>query len=112
ENATPWTGKKVNGKAHPINAIIDAILPLPAAGKRPTARAVVSTQRTTKWPTIPNAPLLAEVARRVANTSTKYDDGKSSKAVAKGVPQPQRTDMEEKLAGKPVPYIEVTFTPK
>ena len=112
ENATPWTGKMVKGKPHPINDILDAILPLPERGKRPTARAVISTQRTTKWPTIPNAPLLAEIARRVANTSTKYDDGKSSKSVPKNVAQPQRTDLEEKLAGKPVPFIEVTFTPK
>lgn len=109
ENATPWTGKKYKGKPHPINDILDAILPLPAPGKRPTARAVVSTRRTTKWPTIPNAPLLAEIARRVANVSTKYDDGSSAKAVPKNIPQPQRTDLEEKLAGKPVPYIELTF---
>ena len=112
ENATPWTGKKYKGKPHPINAILDAILPLPAPGKRPTARAVVSTRRTTKWPTIPNAPLLAEIARRVANVSSKYDDGRSSKAVPRNIPQPQRTDLEEKLAGKPLPYIELSFPPR
>ncbi len=111
ENATPWTGKKTKDKPHPINAILDAILPLPAPGKRPSARAVVSTLRTTKWPTIPNAPLLAEIARRVANTRTKYDDGKSSKAVPRNIAQPQRTDLEEKLAGKPVPFIELLFPP-
>ena len=112
ENATPWTAKKIKGKAHPINAILDAILPLPAKGQRSTARAIVSTKRTAKWPTIPNAPLLAEIGKRVANVSTKYDDGSSPKAVAKNIPQPQRTDLEEQVAGRPVPYIEILFPPR
>jgi beta-lactamase superfamily II metal-dependent hydrolase len=107
ENATPWSPEQ-----HPINAVLDAMLPRPDAGKKPTARAVVSTLRTSRWPTIPNAPLLVELAHRLANTSVQYHDGSSPLAVPAGQPQPQRTDMEQLLAGHPVPFVELIFDPK
>jgi hypothetical protein len=112
ENATPWTAKKSRGQPHPINAILDALLPRPAKDGHPTAQAIVSTKRTTKWPSIPDASLLAEIGQRVANARTKYDDGTSSRSVAKGTAQPQRTDLEEQAAGAPVPCIEVSFPPR
>jgi beta-lactamase superfamily II metal-dependent hydrolase len=107
ENATPWSPEP-----HPINAVLDAMLPRPDAGKKPSARAVVSTLRTSRWPTIPNAPLLVELAHRLANTSVQYHDGSSPLAVPAGQPQPQRTDMEQLLAGHPVPFVELIFDPK
>lgn len=108
ENATPWTPT-----GHPINAIFDKLLPKPAIGKMPKAYAVASTKRTTRWPSIPNAALLAEIGKRVANSRTSYVESPSSTAVSDNTAQPQRTDLEAEATGtpgKPVPYIELTFT--
>jgi beta-lactamase superfamily II metal-dependent hydrolase len=108
ENATPWTPKD-----HPINEIMDKLLPKPAAGEAPQAYAVASTQRTARWPTIPNAALLEEIGKRVANTRTEYVEGsKSPKAVPANTTQPQRTDLEDQVTKKPTPFIEVTFPEK
>lgn len=64
-NATPWN--RHAGKDNEVNQIFDAILPLPAAGKKPTAKCIVSTKRK-QYDTIPDGELLNEIGRRVANT--------------------------------------------
>lgn len=108
ENATPWTPRD-----HPINAIFDNLLPKPVTGKMPKAYAVASTKRTTRWPSIPNAALLAEIGKRVANSRTLYVESPSPQAVPDNTAQPQRTDLEAMVTGtseQPVPYIELKFS--
>lgn len=111
ENATPWTGEKLKtGEAHPINQIIDAMLPLPVGKKRPKARAIASTLRTTRWPTIPDGALLAEIGKRVANARMNYTEPPSPRSVPDKTRQPQRTDLESQATGTPatpVEFIEV-----
>ncbi|MEM1250399.1 MAG: metallohydrolase [Acidobacteriota bacterium] len=63
-NSTPW--KRTADSDHIVNQIFDAILPLPAAGEEPAAQCVISTKRK-QYDTIPDAELLAELGRRVAN---------------------------------------------
>lgn len=64
-NATPWN--RDADAHHEMNQLFNAILPLPAAGKKPTAKCVVSTKRK-QYDTIPDAQLLTEIAKRVSNT--------------------------------------------
>ena len=46
-NATPWAPPDAKTqKEHPISQILDALLPRPAAGEQPTAKAIASTERT------------------------------------------------------------------
>ncbi|EJT01467.1 MBL fold metallo-hydrolase [Rhizobium sp. CCGE 510] len=71
ENATPWD--MGSGAITEEARILDAILPLPKAGNAPTARAVVSTERS-KYRTIPRGQLLKEIARRVAGATSYADD--------------------------------------
>lgn len=115
ENATPWTPKKSKkGESHPINQILDALLPLPPAGQSPEAQAVASTQRTTRWPSIPDPELLAEIGKRVANTRLEYLEDSEGTHVPANTPQPQRTDLESQITptpDKPVESIDVWFTP-
>ena len=113
ENATPWTGKKSKvGEEHPINQILDALLPRPQGNKAPKAQAVASTERTERWPSIPDAALLAEIGSRVANARKVYKEVSTSPKAAKAnTPQPQRTDLEDQSTGGPVDCIEVTFDP-
>ncbi|AZO33575.1 MAG: metallohydrolase [Mesorhizobium sp.] len=62
ENATPWDmGNKKKTEAVDI---LEAILPLPKNGEQAKATAVVSTERG-KYPTIPRALLMTEIARRI-----------------------------------------------
>jgi hypothetical protein len=114
ENATPWTAKKSRkGEAHPINHILDALLPLPEAGQPPTARAVVSTERTSRWPSIPDPDLMEEIGKRVANAQTAYVEDPNRTHVPEDTPQPQRTDLEAQLTPtpeQPVPFIEIEFS--
>ena len=49
--------------------ILDTLLPVPEAGKKPTAQAIVSTEREFYDP-IPECKLLVDLARRVSNTRT------------------------------------------
>jgi len=122
-NATPWNR---DDPEHEVNQLLDAILPLPEPGKKPTAQAIVSTKRK-QYVTIPDAELLSELGKRVANTRQylsefknadgdfnpdehifnysvmkKYSADPSPREVGdKGwldKPQPWRTDMES--AGK------------
>jgi beta-lactamase superfamily II metal-dependent hydrolase len=64
-NATPWN--RDADDHHEVNQLFNAILPLPKAGKKPTAKCVVSTKRK-QYETIPDAQLLTEIAKRVSNT--------------------------------------------
>jgi hypothetical protein len=103
-NATPWHAD------HPIGVILDAMLPLPAPGQVPVARAVASTKRTSLYPSIPDPDLMAELGRRVANSRREYVEPKTGRHVGEGIPQPQRTDLEGQLFGNAeTPYIELLF---
>ena len=118
-NSTPWNDKQ-DGAVTEASTILDAILPLPAAGARPTAQAIVSTERTYYKP-IPGGTLLVEIARRVANTRTNQDE-LSPQQIAElpnfaeyekaglGKPQPLRTDLETRLTGKG--FVDVLIEPK
>ena len=109
-NATPWAPPNEKTQAeHPISQILDALLPRPAAGAQPTAMAVASTLRTTRWPSIPDPALMAEIGSRVANARTEYVEDASRTHVPAGKPQPQRTDLEAQVTRASVPYIEIFF---
>lgn len=109
-NSTPWAE---GGPADSEPAqILDAILPLPAPGKKPTAQALVSTKRK-NYKTIPRAELLAEIGRRVANTRNYGQDLLAAGQDPAGLrhfteleaewieqPQPFRTDLEAMMAGQ------------
>lgn len=123
-NATPWNREADD--THEMNELFNTILPLPKAGKKPTATCVVSTKRK-QYDTIPDAELLTEIAKRVSNTKNylqvfkkadkkfdpeneifnysvmkKYSKEPSPREVGEkdwfDKPQPLRTDMES--AGK------------
>jgi beta-lactamase superfamily II metal-dependent hydrolase len=100
ENATPWA------KDHPISQVLDTLLPAPKGRKKSKARAVLSTQRTARWQTIPDPTLLQELGVRVRNIKKDYTD----KKVASGIFQPERTDQERLARQKK--WIDVTFSPK
>lgn len=115
ENATPWDMGTDQDTEEA--RILDAILPLPKAGKKPAARAVVSTERG-KYRTIPRGQLLKEIARRVAGATSYAKDLRDYKP--KDVAdfeayerewlkelQPPRTDFER--IRKNNGYIDVTF---
>jgi len=118
-NATPWSS--ANDAEFEPNKILDAILPLPQAGSKPSAKAIVSTIRK-NYPTIPAANLLVEIGKRVGNTQ-KYkskleEAGKNPnvlnlfaefEAVMLDELQPTRTDIEKILTGRD--FVEVTIDP-
>jgi len=123
-NATPWAPSKDSD--YEVNQILDAILPLSSPGVEPVAQALVSTKRSTIYPSIPAADLLVELGRRVANTKVYYDELKKldpdleNKAPFDEYwdyelldclkqPQPWRTDLESTITGKE--YMEVEFDP-
>ncbi len=113
KNATPWAPPdRETGKAHPISVILDALLPLPQENIEPTAQAVASTERTSRWPSIPDPALMAEIGRRVANSRTTYQEIREPKYEAEIPDQPQRTDLEMQVTQtpeQPVPFIEISF---
>ncbi len=111
ENATPWAPADKKGKVPKINDILDALLPMPQPGEIPQSYAVASTERTTRWPSIPNAALMETIGRRVANCRTAYVEADGELSVKPGVPQPQRTDLEAQVTGVEVEYIEIGFEP-
>jgi beta-lactamase superfamily II metal-dependent hydrolase len=109
-NATPWTPKKSGGAEHPVNAILKGLLPLPE-GQPPAERyAVVSTERTNGYPTIPDPDLMRELGRRVSNVRG-YHEPAGKHSVPTGEMQPQRTDLEDD-GGQGVPWIEVKLAPR
>ena len=112
ENATPWAPTGPDGKIPVINQILDALLPVPAAGKRPQGKAIASTERTKRWVSIPDPALMQELGRRVANARITYVEDPSRLHVPPRKRQPQRTDLEAQVKKKPVPYIQLTFKPR
>jgi len=106
ENATPWA-RTPKGEDHPINVILNGLLPEPQGNEKPTALAVVSTQEVTKWPTIPDPELLRAIGKRVANVRAfgkdlrfEHDDREKYKIYIKPnepaelIPLPARTDQK------------------
>lgn len=111
ENATPWAPVDKNGNVPSINQVLDALLPLPQAGKKPKAMAIASTLRTRRWVSIPNPELMIEIGKRVANAQSGYNEDPSRLHVPANFPQPQRTDLEEQAMNKPVPFIPFRLKP-
>ena len=111
ENATPWAPADKKGKFPDINQILDALLPVPQASEAPRGYAVASTERTSRWPSIPNAKLMEAIGRRVVNSRTAYVEAAGDLVVKPGVPQPQRTDLEDQVSGGAVPFIDISFDP-
>ena len=64
-NATPWD--RDAGADESVNQILNAILPLPAGNKKPTAQCITSTKRK-QYDTIPDTELLTELGQRARNT--------------------------------------------
>ena len=91
-NATPWNPEDPGDT---INDILDALLPQPTLGEKPTAQAVVST-RVSKI--IYDPKLMAELGRRVANPR-EYPDEQPYEQ------QPWRTDKEAE------PWLDFVFPP-
>lgn len=109
-NATPWAAE--GDDAHPLNAMLDAMLPKPAPGAKPRARAVISTERTNGYKTIPAPELLKRLGARVANTRRYQEAKDKGHFVAHDIDQPQRTDLEHQhVAGGVATYIDVEFDP-
>jgi beta-lactamase superfamily II metal-dependent hydrolase len=118
-NATPR--REDRGDDYEVNQILNAILPRPKAGRKPTAQAVVSTERSFYDP-IPEAALLVELGKRVSNTR-KYTEALEKadqdptqlnlyEQREKGFldqPQPLRTDLEKLITGKD--YVDVEIEP-
>ena len=74
-NATPWNREEDD--TNELNQMFNAMLPIPAAGKKPTAQCVVSTKRK-QYVTIPDAQLLTEIAKRVSNTKNYLKEFKKA----------------------------------
>jgi hypothetical protein len=134
-NATPPAAEGASSKkskpANGIHAVLDRILPVPKAGAKPTAQAIVSTEREFYNP-IPECKVLVDVARRVSNTrnygdaltkkgidpktiwaTTKARKNKFFQAYEKKFldqPQPLRTDLEFVLDDSR-PFVEVKIPP-
>jgi beta-lactamase superfamily II metal-dependent hydrolase len=125
-NATPWNEKRKHDSECEVNSILDAILPLPGEGERPSAQAIVSTMRSSTYKPIPSSALLVEVGKRVSNTQKYYGEktirdylttsDKPFKEYwefeTKGLlnrPQPWRTDLERIRTGKD--YVDVWIEP-
>ncbi|MEA2562465.1 MAG: hypothetical protein QOH06_3969 [Acidobacteriota bacterium] len=108
-NATPWTGKKVAGAEHPINAILDSLLPVRVEGA-PERYALVSTERTHGYPTIPDPALMMELGKRVSNADVYQESTELGHFVPADQRQPQRTDLE-RADGERVPWIDIELAP-
>lgn len=134
-NATPPPAEAASSKkkklANGIHTVLDRILPVPKAGAKPTAQAIVSTEREFYNP-IPECKLMVDVARRVSNTRNYGDalarkgiDPKTIWATTKAKkhkffqtyekdfldqPQPLRTDLEFVLDDSR-PFVEVKIPP-
>jgi beta-lactamase superfamily II metal-dependent hydrolase len=113
-----------------IYRMLDTLLPVPKSGKKPTAQAIVSTEREFYDP-IPECAVLVDLARRVSNTrnygaefkkknkdpkdiwiSTKAKKNRFFETYEKEFldqPQPLRTDLEFELSG--AEFIDVQIPP-
>ncbi len=116
DNATPWTVKtvkKIDGdgrEEHPINRILDALLP---PGENPTALAVVSTRRTKSYRRIPDPGLMEELGQRVSNVRCYHEPTDKGHFVPSNVRQPQRTDLEhQQTESARVPYVDIELAPR
>ena len=117
ENATPWNDLE-DGQVTEPSTILDAILPKPAGGASPTARAVVSTMRKNYDP-IPRSALLVELGKRVKNVRNYQTAlGANASALPKfsefeqqwiSSKQPWRTDLEHALSG--AKFVDVEIEP-
>jgi hypothetical protein len=131
-NATPphtdVSQKSAKAQANGIYTVLDTILPVPKAGAKPTASAVVSTEREF-YETIPSSRLLVDMARRVWNTRRYGKDLRKKGIDPKSIwlspkakkfkffenyerdfldsPQPLRTDLEFVLHGRGFVDIEI-----
>lgn len=108
--------------------ILDAILPVPKAGTKPKAQAIISTEREFYNP-IPECKVMVDVARRVSNTlnygvsfakkgikpeslwatpkAKKYKFYETYEKSYLNQPQPLRTDLEFALKGRPFVEVEI-----
>jgi hypothetical protein len=133
-NATPPPAeerpKSKKAVENGVHTILDTILPVPKAGRKPSAKAIVSTEREFYNP-IPECKLLVDLARRVSNTKsygaglkTRRIDPRSIWSTTKArknrffeeyeeafldQPQPWRTDLEFAMEGKE--FIDVEIDP-
>jgi beta-lactamase superfamily II metal-dependent hydrolase len=131
-NATPPPAseqpKSKTAREDGIYTVLDTILPVPKSGKKPTATAIVSTEREFYNP-IPECKLLVDLAHRVSNTrdygallKKKGIDPKTIWATPKArknmfferyerdfldTPQPLRTDLEFIAEGRDFVDVEI-----
>jgi hypothetical protein len=125
----PKAGAEDLGAAS-IYRMLDTLLPVPKSGKKPTAQAIVSTEREFYNP-IPECAVLADLARRVSNTRNYGAELKAKNKDPEGIwisakakknkffetyekefldkPQPLRTDLEFELSG--AEFIDVEIPP-
>jgi len=75
ENATPFMPRQENKPEHPINQVLEAMLP---PDRKAEAVAVVSTKRGNRYPSIPDGELLEELAKRVSNVRNDYIETSTS----------------------------------
>ncbi len=115
-NATPWRAREEGAQQdHPVNQILDAMLPR----ENPTAKVVLSTERTNSYGKIPFRELTLELGERATNPQRAYSEqmhytpGKLKEnhqvhLVPDDVPQPERTDLHYQVTGSPsTPYVDV-----
>lgn len=134
-NATPWD--RDEDEQHEVNQIFNAILPKPGKNEKSTALCLVSTKRK-PYDTIPDAELLVEIGKRVANTKNyktflkrkdpsfdpesdilnysimkDYSKQPSPREVGEkewfDKPQPIRTDMESTARGSEAMHKDIEF---
>lgn len=118
-NATPWVPPEAGKPKHPVNDILDALVP----SSPRTTEIVVSTERM-KYPSIPDRKLITELGKR-AKTRHKYDEPEHLKGRMTGskwsqydpeeelvpttVLQPARTDLDYQRTGQEVRFIDRSF---
>ncbi len=122
QNATPWIDS--SNQNLEVNRIFNAILPLPANLLQCNVQALISTERTNVYETIPSPDLLVELGNRVKNTRDYYSALKAiDKDFYKREPfkdlwdyeredmlkeqQPYRTDLENMITGKGFVDVEI-----
>lgn len=105
-NATPWVEPEPGKEEHPINEILNALLP---RERKEKAKALVSTARTSSYEKIPDRELMAELGHRIANTNRYQEPAVKDYKIPADVDQPLRTDQEKDKKGARVSYLEVKF---
>lgn len=84
---------------------------LPEVEKRAErrGRAIVSTQRTTAFETIPDPDLIETLGKRVANVERYAETPVGGVGVGPAVDQPWRTDLKTDAAGNDLAFLELRF---